>query len=125
MPDATWRDLDSTLNITSAPSSSSSSKASPADVLETVNVTVKEAVEQEDGTVLEIEKSVEKHVVNMFWLDYGEFNGVLGLFGKVFNQKTKQWISCFVKVEGLERCLYFLPRETNQGIKFRLLARFG
>ena len=120
MQDATWRDLDSTLNITSAPSSSSSSKASPADVLETVNVTIKEAVEQEDGTVLEIEKSVEKHVVNMFWLDYGEFNGVLGLFGKVFNQKTKQWISCFVKVEGLERCLYFLPRETNQGIKFPL-----
>jgi DNA polymerase alpha subunit A len=118
IPDASWRDLDSTLNITSAPSSSSSSKASPDDVLETVNITIKETVEQGDGTVLEIEKTVEKPVANVFWLDYGEFNGILGLFGKVFNKKTQQWISCFVKVEGLERCLYFLPRETNKGIQY-------
>lgn len=115
IPDATWRDLDSTLNVTTAPSSSSFNKASPADVLETVTMTVKEFVEQEDGTELEVEKSVEKPVVNVFWLDYGEFNGVLGLFGKVQNKTTKQWISCFVKVEGLERCLYFLPRERNKG----------
>ena len=59
---------------------------------------------------------MEKQVVNVFWLDYVEFNGVLGLFGKVFNKTTQQWISCFVKVEGLERCLHFLPRETNKGI---------
>ena len=116
IPDATWRDLDSTLNVTAAPSSSSSNKASPADVLETVTVIVKEMVEQEDGTELEVEKTVEKPVVNVFWLDYGEFNGVLGLFGKVYNKQSRQWISCFVKVEGLERCLYFLPRETDKGI---------
>jgi DNA polymerase alpha subunit A len=115
VPDATWRDLDSTLNVTAAPTSSSSNKASPSDVVETVSVTVKEMVEQEDGTELEIEKTVEKQVVNVFWLDYGEFNGVLGLFGKVLNKTTGQWISCFVKIEGLERCLYFLPRETTTG----------
>ena len=115
VPDATWRDLDSTLNVTAAPTSSSSNKASPSDVVETVSVTVKEMVEQEDGTDLEIEKTVEKQVVNVFWLDYGEFNGVLGLFGKVLNKTTGQWISCFVKIEGLERCLYFLPRETTTG----------
>ena len=113
--DATWRDLDSTLNVTAAPTSSSFNKASSVDVLETVSVTVKEMVEQEDGTELEIEKTIEKPAVNVFWLDYGEFNGVLGLFGKVLNKTTEQWISCFVKVEGLERCLYFLPRETNAG----------
>lgn len=122
IPDATWRDLDSTLNVTAAPSSSSSNKASPADVLETVSMTVKEFVEQEDGTELEVEKSVEKPVVNVFWLDYGEFNGVLGLFGKVYNKTTKQWISCFVKVEGLERCLYFLPREHNKGTTLKVRA---
>lgn len=122
IPDASWRDLDSTLNITSAPSSSSSSKASPTDVLETVNIIIKETVEQDDGTVLEIDKTVEKPVANVFWLDYGEFNGVLGLFGKIFNKKTQQWISCFVKVEGLERCLYFLPRETNKGMGLVQLA---
>lgn len=118
VPDATWRDLDSTLNVTAAPTSASSNKASPADVLETISVTVKEMVEQDDGTDLEIEKTVEKQAVNIFWLDYGEFNGVLGLFGKVLNKTTGQWISCFVKIEGIERCLYFLPRETNTGEKF-------
>jgi len=116
IPDATWRDLDSTLNVTAAPTSSSSGRAAPGDVLETVTMTVKEMVEQEDGSEIEVEKSVEKQVANVFWLDYGEFNGVLGLFGKVFNKKTQQWISCFIKVEGLERCLYFLPRETHRGI---------
>ena len=121
IPDATWRDLDSTLNVTAAPSSSSFNKASPADVLERVTMTVKEIVEQEDGTELEVEKSVEKPVVNVFWLDYGEFNGVLGLFGKVYNKSTQQWISCFVKVEGLERCLYFLPREVDQGISLQIM----
>jgi DNA polymerase alpha subunit A len=115
IPDATWRDLDSTLNVTAAPSASST-KASPGEVLETMTITVKEMVEQEDGTDLEVEKQVEKSVVNVFWLDYGEFNGVLGIFGKVFNKKSQQWISCFVKVEGIERCLYFLPREQNKGI---------
>ena len=115
VPDATWRDLDSTLNVTAAPSSTPSNKASPADVVDTVSMTIKEMVEQEDGTELEIEKTVEKQVVNVFWLDYGEFNGVLGLFGKVLNKTTGHWISCFVKVEGIERCLYFLPRETNKG----------
>jgi DNA polymerase alpha subunit A len=116
IPDATWRNLDSTLNVTAAPSSSSSNRASPSDVLETVTVTITEIVEQEDGNELEVKKSVEKQAINVFWLDYGEFNGVLGLFGKVLNKKTQQWISCFVKVEGLERCLYFLPREANKGI---------
>jgi DNA polymerase alpha subunit A len=117
VPDATWRDLDSTLNVSAAPTSSSAGRATPGDVLETITMTVKEMVEQEDGTEMEIEKLVEKQVVNVFWLDYGEFNGVLGLFGKVFNKKTQQWISCFIKVEGLERCLYFLPRETHRGIQ--------
>lgn len=115
VPDATWRDLDSTLNVTAAPTSTPSNKASPADVVDTVSTTIKEMVEQEDGTELEIEKTVEKQVVNVFWLDYGEFNGVLGLFGKALNKSTGHWISCFVKVEGIERCLYFLPRETNKG----------
>jgi len=115
VPDATWRDLNSTLNVTAAPTSRPSNRASPEDVLETITMTVTETVDQEDGMELEVEKQIEKPVVNMFWLDYGEFNGVLGLFGKVFNKKTEQWISCFVKIEGMERCLYFLPRETSRG----------
>jgi len=115
VPDATWRDLNSTLNVTAAPTSRPSNKASPEDVLETITINATETVEQEDGTELEVEKQVEKPVVNIFWLDYGEFNGVLGLFGKVFNKKTEQWISCFVKIEGMERCLHFLPRENTRG----------
>lgn len=115
VPDATWRDLNSTLNVTAAPTSRPSNKASREDVLETITINATETVEQEDGTELEVEKQVEKPVVNIFWLDYGEFNGVLGLFGKVFNKKTEQWISCFVKIEGMERCLHFLPRENTRG----------
>jgi DNA polymerase alpha subunit A len=116
VPDATWRDLDSTLNVKAAPSTPSANKADPSDVVETVTMTIKEIVDQDDGTEMEIEKQVEKQVVNFFWLDYGEFNGVLGLFGKVYNRQTQQYVSAFVKIEGMERCLYFLPRENNSGI---------
>ena len=114
VPDATWRHLDSTLNVTAAPTTSSANRATPSDVVETVTMAITETVDQEDGTEMEIEKQVEKQVVNFFWLDYGEFNGILGLFGKVYNRQTQQYISAFVKIEGIERVLYFLPRETNK-----------
>lgn len=122
VPNATWRDLDSTLNVTAAPTNSSANRASPTDILDKVSVTVTEIVEQEDGTELNVEKSVEKMAVNMFWLDYTEFNGVLGLYGKAFNKKTEQWVSCFIKIDGMERCLHFLPREYHKGMT---LGRFA
>ena len=114
VPDATWRHLDSTLNVTAAPTTSSANRATPEDVVETVTMTITETVDQEDGMEMEIEKQVEQQVVNFFWLDYGEFNGILGFFGKVYDRRTQQHISAFVKIEGIERVLYFLPRETNK-----------
>ena len=51
--------------------------------------------------------------VNFFWIDYIDINGVLGLFGKIYNKKAKSWASGFVKVDGVQRSLFFLPRETR------------
>ncbi|OAQ99209.1 hypothetical protein LLEC1_04889 [Akanthomyces lecanii] len=49
--------------------------------------------------------------LNFFWTDYTEINGSLCLFGKVLNKKTREYVSCFVKVDNILRKLYFLPRE--------------
>ncbi|KKA27145.1 hypothetical protein TD95_000405 [Thielaviopsis punctulata] len=49
--------------------------------------------------------------INFFWTDYTEMSGSLHLFGKVFNQRTKQHVSCYVKLRNVMRVLYFLPRE--------------
>ena len=46
----------------------------------------------------------------MYWLDYAEVNNTLLLFGKV-QTLDNTLISAMVQVNGLERDLYFLPRE--------------
>jgi DNA polymerase alpha subunit A len=48
--------------------------------------------------------------LNMFWTDYSDVNGTLCLFGKVKNQKTGEYVSCFLMVENIQRKLFFLPR---------------
>ncbi|BFZ59720.1 DNA-directed DNA polymerase alpha catalytic subunit pol1 [Saitoella coloradoensis] len=86
-----WMDVDASLNITSSPQfPSSGSKISPEDACE------------ENGTL------------RFFWIDYIELGGSLYLFGKVFNKKTQTHVSAFVRVDGILRNLYFLPRDTNQ-----------
>ncbi|KAI0115945.1 hypothetical protein GGR51DRAFT_502663 [Nemania sp. FL0031] len=52
--------------------------------------------------------------LNMFWTDYTEVNGSLCLFGKVLNKKTRTYASCFVKVDKIQRTLFFLPRKYRQ-----------
>jgi len=49
--------------------------------------------------------------LHMFWYDYTEVNGSLCLFGKVKNRKDGSWASTFVKIDGMMRKLYFLPRQ--------------
>jgi hypothetical protein len=73
------------------------------------------AAYEEDGTTL-----------RMFWLDYHELETRVGdikskelwLFGKVWDRdggvgKKGKWVSCCLKVDGLERNLYVCPRDKS------------
>ncbi|KAF7444058.1 DNA polymerase [Pyrenophora tritici-repentis] len=86
---SSWSDVTSKLNVMSspAPQNTGIGKMEPQDAVE------------EDGSL------------RFFWIDYTEINGSLCLFGKVKNNKTGNYSSCFVKVDNILRKLYFLPRE--------------
>ncbi|RMZ92711.1 hypothetical protein DV736_g8, partial [Chaetothyriales sp. CBS 134916] len=85
---ATWNDVTSKLAIASSPANEARvfGKMDPRDAIE------------EDGSL------------RFFWLDYTEVNGSLCLFGKVKHKATGQYRSAFVKVDNIQRKLYFLPR---------------
>ncbi|KAF3922788.1 hypothetical protein AA313_de0204870 [Arthrobotrys entomopaga] len=51
--------------------------------------------------------------LRFFWMDYAEIGGCLCLFGKVQVRETGQYVSAFIKVNGIMRKLYFLPKVTN------------
>ncbi|KAK4226078.1 putative DNA polymerase alpha catalytic subunit [Podospora fimiseda] len=101
---AAWNDINKKLNVVGSSQSESKGigKIDYADALE------------EDGSL------------NMFWTDYTEISGNLCLFGKVLNKKTKHYVSCFVKVNEIQRNLFFLPRrnrvkrghETTEEVRF-------
>ncbi|KAF8466428.1 DNA polymerase alpha catalytic subunit [Kalaharituber pfeilii] len=86
---SSWKRVTANLNVTNVTSSDSIGvgKLDPRDALD------------EDGSL------------KFFWLDYTEVGGSLCLFGKVRVKDTKKYASCFVKVDEIERVLYFLPRE--------------
>ncbi|GBG31716.1 DNA polymerase alpha catalytic subunit [Hondaea fermentalgiana] len=54
--------------------------------------------------------------IDVFWLDiyenYYTMKGRLHVFGKMWCERTKQFVSCYVEVKNLDRVLYVLPRET-------------
>ena len=86
---SSWNDVTSKLNVMSspAPATTGVGKMKPEDALE------------EDGSL------------HMFWIDYTEVHGSLCLFGKVKDKKSGNYASCFMKVDNIDRMLYFLPRE--------------
>ncbi|KAG8945626.1 DNA-directed DNA polymerase alpha catalytic subunit pol1 [Tulasnella sp. 424] len=53
--------------------------------------------------------------LRFFWLDYLELDGKLYFVGKVLDRgadgKKKNWVSCCVTVDGIERNLFVRPRE--------------
>jgi DNA polymerase alpha subunit A len=57
--------------------------------------------------------------LHFFWLDYIEIDGRLYFTGKVLNkgasEKENKYVSCCVKVEGIERNLYIMPRDKRVG----------
>jgi DNA polymerase alpha subunit A len=83
-----WTEVSGGLNVV----------ASTADGVSFGKVSHKDAVE-EDGSI------------KMFWLDYTEVNGSLVLFGKVRDKRSGKYVSAFLKVDGIMRNLFFLPRE--------------
>lgn len=52
--------------------------------------------------------------LKMYWIDYTEVNGSLCLFGKVMDKRSGKYVSAFLKVDGILRNLFFLPRETRK-----------
>ncbi|KAH8909947.1 DNA polymerase [Coniochaeta sp. PMI_546] len=86
---SSWNQINDKLNLVSSPQPETRSLG---------KLDYKDAIE-EDGSL------------NMFWTDYTEVNGSLCLFGKVLNKKSKNYVSCFVKVDNILRKLFFLPRE--------------
>ena len=88
---SSWNNINQKLNVVTS---------SPAETRTVGKISSADAVE-EDGSL------------NFFWTDYTEINGSLCLFGKVLNKKTKQHVSCFVKVDNILRKLFFLPRQTR------------
>lgn len=49
--------------------------------------------------------------VRFFWTDYTEQQGIIYLMGKIKDQKTGKYVSACLQVEGVERCIYLLPKE--------------
>lgn len=85
--DPAWDNVSSGLNIIKASDGPVIGKLDGANALE------------EDGSV------------KMFWMDYTEVNGALILFGKVQDKKSGKYVSAFLKIDGIMRNLFFLPRE--------------
>ncbi|KAJ3207497.1 DNA-directed DNA polymerase alpha catalytic subunit pol1 [Entophlyctis luteolus] len=48
--------------------------------------------------------------LNMFWFDAYEKDGLVYLFGKVWNKTSGSFVSCCVTVQNIERVLFVLPR---------------
>lgn len=49
-------------------------------------------------------------VIRMFWLDaYEKNDGRVFLFGKI--KRASEWVSCCLNIGGMERNIFFLPRE--------------
>lgn len=89
-----WTNLNQKLNVMSSP------QQADAVIHSGGKINYQDAVE-EDGSL------------QFFWTDFTEVANSLCLFGKVLNKKTKKHVSCFIKVDNVERKLFFLPRETR------------
>jgi DNA polymerase alpha subunit A len=89
-----WTSVSGALNVMNSsapPETVSLGKLSPENALE------------EDGSV------------KFFWMDYTEVNGALILFGKAQDKSSGKYVSAFLKVDGIMRNLFFLPRQHKMG----------
>ncbi|GAB6021174.1 DNA polymerase alpha catalytic subunit [Chamberlinius hualienensis] len=60
-----------------------------------------------------------ENIIKFFWIDaYEDFfkqPGVVYLFGKIWIEDQKNFVSCCVTVRNIERTIYLLPREQRHG----------
>lgn len=56
----------------------------------------------------------------MFISMYCNFSGTVYLFGKVWIEKAKVYVSCCVTVKNIERRIYVLPRSTVGVSRFQI-----
>lgn len=87
---SSWLEVKKTLNVAEAPIRTSAGKIDASNAVEP------------DGSIL------------FYWTDYIELNGILGLFGKIKNKQTGQYLSAYCRVDGIMRNLYFLPRDSKR-----------
>ncbi|RUS21275.1 DNA polymerase family B-domain-containing protein [Endogone sp. FLAS-F59071] len=62
------------------------------------------------GAAAEMKVLEEDGSLRIWWLDAYERQGVVYMFGKVFDRVTKAYVSCCVTINGIERNLFVLPR---------------
>jgi DNA polymerase alpha subunit A len=50
--------------------------------------------------------------LSFYWIDAHEENAGadLYLFGKIFQPETNSYVSCSLKINGMNRTLFFLPK---------------
>lgn len=97
-----WQTIGAGLaNVNDVPSPSTSASASTSTSTSPSNVASSKVKPFEaDGRKL-----------RFFWTDYTEQQGIIYLIGKVRDHSTDRFVSACLQVEGIERCVYLLPRE--------------
>ncbi len=75
------------------------------------NSAVKTATGNATPSAGKIKAFEEDKSLFLYWLDYleGE-NGVVYLVGKVKDKESGRYVSCCLTVNGIERCIFLLPR---------------
>ena len=62
------------------------------------------------GVAKKVECFQDDRSVHFFWIDYFDANGKIFLFGKVLDRVTNKYVSASVAIDGMERCVFLLPR---------------
>ena len=62
------------------------------------------------GVAKKVECFQDDRSVHFFWIDYFDANGKIFLFGKVLDRATNKYVSASVAIDGMERCVFLLPR---------------
>ncbi|KAJ3221314.1 DNA-directed DNA polymerase alpha catalytic subunit pol1 [Clydaea vesicula] len=58
----------------------------------------------------------ESGSLRLFWIDAYEKNGIVYLFGKVFNKNEQKFVSCCVTINNMLRNIFVLPRSNKVDI---------
>ncbi|KAE8232931.1 hypothetical protein CF326_g2033 [Tilletia indica] len=93
-----WKTISTGLETSTSPPSSGAA---------TTTQHVRDAAAPTKVQAFEDDKSLR-----FFWMDYSETqDGLIHLIGKVKDRRTGKFVSACLTVEGIERCLFLLPRE--------------